>query len=87
MMGLTLKGQESMWYAFSWIQAWFPPLEENDEVVPGERSLPVVSTHMHLFEPVLFTQLSLWHLKNWGMGWSKVTQIAMSNWLGIVLYY
>jgi len=44
-MVLTLQGQESMWYAFSWIQAWFPPLEENDEVVPHERSLPVLSTH------------------------------------------
>src|SRR5437016_1867650 len=61
MMGLTLKGQESMWYAFSWIQALFPPLEEKDEVVPLERSLPVLSTPIHLFEAALFTQLSGWH--------------------------
>ena len=60
-MGLTLKGQESMWYAFSWIQALFPPLEEKDEVVPLERSLPVLSTPIHLFEAALFTQLSGWH--------------------------
>jgi hypothetical protein len=60
-MALLLKRQESMWYAFPWIQALFPPLEENDEVVPDERSLPVLSTHMHLFEALLFTQLSLWH--------------------------
>jgi hypothetical protein len=33
-------------------------LEENDEVVPDERSLPVLSPHLHLFEAVLFTQLS-----------------------------
>jgi hypothetical protein len=57
MMGLTLKGQESMWYAFSWIQALFPPLEENDEVVPLERSLPVLSPHLHLFEAVLFSRV------------------------------
>ena len=47
-MALTLLGQEPMWYAFSWIQAWFPPLEENEEVVPHERSLPVLSPHLHL---------------------------------------
>jgi len=28
-------------------------MEENDEVVPDERSLPVVSPHLPLFETVL----------------------------------
>jgi hypothetical protein len=36
-------------------------MEENDEVVPGERSLPILSAHYHLFEVFLFTQHSRWH--------------------------
>src|SRR5260370_6791293 len=45
-------------YPTSRSKSMFPPLEENDEVVPLERSLPVLSTHLHLFKAVLFTQLS-----------------------------